>query len=178
MAVTIAIETPLQDEVRALVGQLNAHLLPLSPAEFQFKMTVEEMAGDDTSVFVARDAAGRAVGIGALKVADAALGEVKRMYTLPEIRGQRVGSALLDAIIALARDKGLGTLMLETGNDRIMADAHRLYARRGFTRRGPFLDYPDSEWSAFFELPLTADPARHPFPADPMPADSLSELPR
>ena len=30
----------------------------------------------------------------------------------------------------------------------------------GFKPRGPFLDYPDSEWSAFFELPLqTEQPA-------------------
>ena len=31
MAVSIAIETPLQDDVRALVAALNDHLLPLSP---------------------------------------------------------------------------------------------------------------------------------------------------
>ncbi len=36
--------------MRALVEGLNAHLLPLSPLEFQFKMTVEQMAGPDTTV--------------------------------------------------------------------------------------------------------------------------------
>lgn len=60
MTITVAIETPLQDDVRALVDALNAHLLPLSPVEFQFKMTVEEMAGDDTTVFIARDETGQA----------------------------------------------------------------------------------------------------------------------
>jgi N-acetylglutamate synthase and related acetyltransferases len=155
MAVTVAIETPLQDDVRRLVAALNDHLLPLSPIEFQFKMTVEQMAGDDTTVFVARTEDGRAVGIGALKVHDAELGEVKRMFTDPEVRGQRVGVAILQAVIGLARQKGLSQLMLETGTGEGFAGAHRLYERYGFTPRGAFLDYPDSEWSAFYEMRLT-----------------------
>lgn len=157
MAVSIAIETPLQDDVRGLVAKLNDHLLPLSPLEFQFKMTVEQMAGSDTTLFVARDEAGRAVGMGALKVHSAELGEVKRMFTDPAVRGKRIGSALLEAIVALARDKGLPVLMLETGTGPGMAEAHRLYTRSGFVTRGPFLDYPDSEWSAFFEMPLKVE---------------------
>ncbi|UYO00383.1 MAG: GNAT family N-acetyltransferase [Devosia sp.] len=156
MAISIAIETPLQDDVRALVEQLNAHLLPLSPLEFQFKMTVEQMADSATTLFVARDDSGKAVGMGALKLHGPELGEVKRMFTLPEVRGQRVGRQLLERIIELARQKGLPVVMLETGTGDGMAEAHRLYTRYGFVQRGPFLDYPDSEWSAFFELPLSA----------------------
>lgn len=154
MAVSIAIETPLQDDVRGLIDKLNAHLLPLSPLEFQFKMTAEQMAGADTTVFIARDENGTAIGCGALKVHSAELGEVKRMFTDPEVRGKRVGSALLATIEALAAEKGLKQLMLETGTGPGMAEAHRLYERSGFTVRGPFLDYPDSEWSAFFEKPV------------------------
>lgn len=157
MTVTITAETPLQDDVRDLVQQLNAHLLPLSPLEFQFKMTVEQMAGADTTVFIARDEAGRAVGMGALKVAGNGEGEVKRMFTLPEVRGQRVGSALLERITALAQDKGITRLMLETGTGPGFEGAHRLYSRSGFTPRGPFFDYPDSEWSAFFEKSLAVN---------------------
>jgi putative acetyltransferase len=156
MAVTIAIESPLQDDVRALVAQLNDHLLPLSPLEFQFKMTVEQMADSATTLFVARDAAGKAVGMGALKMHGSELGEVKRMFTLPEVRGQRVGRQLLEQIVDLARERKLPVVMLETGTGEGMAEAHRLYTRYGFVPRGPFLDYPDSEWSAFFELNLAA----------------------
>ncbi len=156
MAITIAIETPLQDDVRELVSELNAHLLPLSPLEFQFKMTVEQMAGDDTTVFVARDDAGKAVGCGALKLYSANEAEVKRMYTKPSVRGQRVGSALLDAITELARSRGVSHLMLETGTGPGFDGAHRLYSRSGFTPRGAFFDYPESEWSAFFEKRLDA----------------------
>ena len=154
MAASIAIETPLQDEVRGLVKALNAYLNPLSPPQFQFQMTVEQMAGEDTTVFIARDETGRPVGMGALKLFNSDLAEVKRMYTLPEVRGQRVGVALLEALEALAREKGVRTLKLETGNVAGFEPAWRLYERAGFTRCGAFLDYPDSEYSAFFEKAL------------------------
>jgi putative acetyltransferase len=154
VTVRVAVETPLQDDVRELVAALNDHLLPLSPLEFQFKMTVEQMAGADTTVFVARDNSGRAVGIGALKVANAGLAEVKRMYTRPEVRGQRVGSALLDAVTQLARERDVHTLLLETGEGPGFEGAWRLYERGGFIRRGAFFDYPDSAYSRFYEKSL------------------------
>lgn len=159
MTISIAIETPLQDDVRALVARLNDHLLPLSPLEFQFKMTVEQMADSDTTLFVARDENGNAVGMGALKMHGPDLGEVKRMFTVPEVRGQRVGRQLLERIVGMARERGLPVVMLETGTGDGMAEAHRLYTRYGFVSRGPFLDYPDSEWSAFFELRLEGEKA-------------------
>jgi putative acetyltransferase len=112
------------------------------------------MAEPNTTLFVARDEANRAVGMGALCVHTAAMGEVKRMWTDPQIRGKRVGSSLLNAIEALARSKGLDVLMLETGARATMAEAHRLYERGGFTERGPYLDYPESEYSVFMEKPL------------------------
>ena len=155
MALSLQIETPLQDDVRRLVDQLNDYLLPLSPLEFQFKMTVEQMAEPNTSLFVARDEEGRAVGMGALCVHTAEMGEVKRMWTDIHVRGKRVGSTLLAAIEDLARRKGLAVLMLETGSVATMPEAHRLYQRGGFTVRGPYLDYPDSEHSVFYEKTLT-----------------------
>jgi len=86
MAITIAVETPLQDDVRGLVAELNAYLIPLTPREFQFQLTVEQMAEPSVTLFVARDAEGRSVGMGALKEHGDGLGEVKRMYTLPSAR--------------------------------------------------------------------------------------------
>ena len=43
MAVEITIETPLQDDVRTMVSALNATMIPLTPREFQFQLTVEQM---------------------------------------------------------------------------------------------------------------------------------------
>ncbi|WP_408628681.1 GNAT family N-acetyltransferase [Aurantimonas marina] len=116
MAVTIAVESALQDEVRILVASLNGYLKPLSPPEFQFQLTAEQMADEDTTVFVVRDDTGEAAGIGALKVHDAALGEVKRMFTTPAVRGSGAGWKILRAIETRAHDLGLARLVFETGS--------------------------------------------------------------
>jgi putative acetyltransferase len=155
MAVTIEVETPLQDDVRALVAELNAYLIPLTPREFQFQLTVEQMAEPSVTLFVARDASCRAVGMGALKDHGDGLGEVKRMYTLPEVRGKRVGAQILGRIERLARDGGLTRLVLETGEAPGFEPAYRVYERGGFTSCGAVLDYPDSGFSRFYEKKLT-----------------------
>ncbi|HHY51592.1 MAG TPA: GNAT family N-acetyltransferase [Alphaproteobacteria bacterium] len=142
MGVTIRAESPLQDEVRELVRQLNDHLLSLTPPEFCFHMTVEQMAEP-----------GRAVGIGALRRESDGIAEVKRMFCLPEMRGQHVGSGILDRIIELAKSEGITRLVLETGDRH--PEAWRLYESRGFVRCGPVLDYPDSPWSVFYEKALS-----------------------
>ena len=151
MAIEIAAETPLQDEVRTLIGELNAVLLELTPPEFCSHLTVEQMAEPGTTVFVARDD-GMAVAIGALKRHAGATGEVKRMYTRPTHRGRRLGAQIVSRIEELARDEGIKRLVLETG-DRHPA-AWTVYERAGFSRCGPVLDYPDTGWSVFYEKAL------------------------
>ena len=155
MGVAIAIESPLTDEVRSLIAELNKTLLALTPAEFCYHMTAEEMAEPDTTVFVAREA-GVAVACGALKRHGGGIGEVKRMYTKPEYQGRGIGGAILAEIEMLARGEGLACLVLETG-DRHPA-AWRVYERGGFTRCGAVLDYPDTEWSVFYEKGLASEP--------------------
>ena len=153
MAVDIAIETPLQEDVRAMVAALNDYLIPLTPREFQFQLTVEQMAEPAVTLFVARDA-GQAVGMGALKDHGAGVGEVKRMFTLPEVRGQRVGANLLQHIENLAREKAITRLVLETGEGPGFEPAWRVYERSGFTQCGVVLDYPDSGFSRFYDKKL------------------------
>ena len=155
IAITIAPETPLQDEVRAMIKALNAHLSALSPPEFCFQMTAEQIAETATTLFVARDETGRAVGMGALKRHAGGVAEVKRMYTLPQLRGRHIGRAVLKRIEGLARSEGFSRLVLETGIERTHGESWQLYQRNGFVRCGRLLDYPDSGWNAFFEKPLT-----------------------
>jgi putative acetyltransferase len=151
MPIAVGIETPLQDDVRGLVTELNATLLELTPPEFVFHMTVEQMAEPDTTVFIARDD-GKAVACGALKRHAGGFGEIKRMYTRPSHRGRKIGAMIVAQIEALARREGFKRLVLETG-DRHPA-AWTVYERAGFTRCGPVLDYPDSKWSVFYEKNL------------------------
>lgn len=154
MPLVISVETPIQDEIRHLVAELNAYMIPLTPREFQFQLTVEQMAEPSVTLFVARDETGRAVGMGALKEHGEGLGEVKRMYTLPEVRGQRVGSAILKRIEEEAQARGVTRLVLETGEAPGFEPAWRVYERGGFSTCGAVLDYPDSGFSRFYEKKL------------------------
>ncbi len=153
-SITIRPEDPRQDDVRHLIAELNTTLLALTPAEFVFHMTAEEMARPDTTVFVARDS-GNAVACGALRRHEDGIGEVKRMYTRPSHQGQGIGGRILAEVETLARREELTRLVLETGDRH--AAAWRVYERGGFNRCGAVLDYPDSGYSVFYEKALVAE---------------------
>ena len=109
------------------------------------------MADEDTTVFIARDD-GLAVACGALRRHPGGVGEVKRMYTIPSYQGSGIGGRILALIEALALEEGSRASVLETGHRH--AAAWRVYERGGFTRCGPVLDYPLSEYSVFYEKPI------------------------
>jgi putative acetyltransferase len=152
MSIVIGVETPLSDDVRYLVAALNETALRLTPREFTHHLTVEQMAGPDMTVFVARDN-GRAVAMGSLRRHPGRVGEVKRMYTMPDHQGQGIGKQILAEIEALARREGLTSLALETGNN--FDAALRLYRKAGFESCGPLLDYPATPHTAFFQKSLS-----------------------
>jgi putative acetyltransferase len=114
MPITVAAESPLSDDVRRLIAELDATLLALTPAEFCSHLTVEDMAAPLTSVFGAR-AAGVAVASSALRRHAGGSGEVKRMFTAPASRSRGIGARRLGEIEGLARREGLTCLVLETG---------------------------------------------------------------
>lgn len=156
MSFTIATETPLSDDVRALVSALNAWALEQTPREFTHHMTVDQMAQPDTTVFIARDASGKAIGMGALKRHGDGLGEVKRMFTQPAARSSGLAGQIVAKIESLAQQEGLQRLALETGAVPGFAAAWRVYERAGFKRCGAFLDYPlDSPHNIYYEKLLT-----------------------
>jgi putative acetyltransferase len=154
---SIAVETPLSDDVRALVAALNEWALEQTPREFTHHMTVEQMAEADTTVFIARDRDGQAVAMGALKRHGEGLGEVKRMFTRPGARGGGLAGLIVAKIEALARQEGVLRLALETGAVASFAPAWRVYERAGFTRCGAFLDYPaDSPYNIYYQKILSS----------------------
>lgn len=153
MTVTIDVESPLTDEVRTLIAELNTVLLALSPPEACYHLTVEEMADPTVTVWIARDG-DAAIGCGALKRHSDTVGEVKRMFTRPAWQGQGVGRHVLDKILETAEREELKTLVIETGDQHPAAWA--IYEKAGFTRCGPVLDYPDSPYSVFYQKQLRA----------------------
>jgi putative acetyltransferase len=82
------------------------------------------------------------VGCGALKKLDTTSAELKSMRTARTATRRGVASALLEHILAEARQRGFTRLYLETGTDDHFAPAHALYTKYGFTRCDAFADYP------------------------------------
>ena len=69
-------------------------------------------------------------GFGPLAGADADTCELRKMYFLPELRGQGMGAELMDTILESARAAGYTRCYLETLER--MEKARTLYARYGF----------------------------------------------
>lgn len=106
-------ETPASPEAQELLAQSEALSAALYPPESCHIASVDDLSRDSARFFIARSD-GRAVGCGALVVADGC-GQIKRMFVDPATRGQGLGRAILDAIENTARTEGLDVLRLETG---------------------------------------------------------------
>ena len=144
---------PLTSAVAAaLIAALNLELLARypEPGATHFSLDPDEVA-PGTGIFVVARRHGRPVGCGALRrVHEAALmrelgpqvGELKRMYVAPDVRGHGIGRALLDRLEAEARMLGLARLVLETGTRQ--AEALALYRRAGFTEIPAYGEYAAS----------------------------------
>jgi putative acetyltransferase len=94
------------------------------------------------------------MGTGALKLLDAAHGEIKSMHTLQTARRSGVGTALLQYIVEQAKSKKLKRLSLETGSFAFFAPARALYTRHGFEECAPFGDYKLDTNSTFMTLKI------------------------
>jgi GNAT superfamily N-acetyltransferase len=100
--------------------------------------SLEEYADPAKALFVAQDDTnGPLVGVAGLRTLEPGVVEVKRMYVVPECRGMRVGSQLLDRLLEEAARMEARTVRLDTV--RFMADAQRLYRSRGFAERTPYV---------------------------------------
>jgi GNAT superfamily N-acetyltransferase len=65
--------------------------------------------------------------------------EIKRMYVVPEVRGQGLSRLMLDALEDLARALGASRIVLETGEK--LPEAMRLYETSGYQRITGFGHY-------------------------------------
>ena len=80
------------------------------------------------------------------------VGEVKRMYVEPAVRGRGLSKLLLSALEDAARRMGYIALRLETGDRQ--SEAVRLYESAGYRRIEPFGIYLHSPRSICFEKRL------------------------
>ena len=117
-----------------------------SPPEHCHVLDVDELL-DPRVTFVSARQDGAVVAVGALKELDSTHGELKSMHTAEELRGQRVGRAIVDHLVGLARARGYRRVSLETGTGDSFAPAQALYLGAGFTRCEPFGPYTSNPYS-------------------------------
>lgn len=158
MDLVIAQESPRSVDVVALLEAHLAFAASQSPPEHVHALDLDGLCHPSVSFFAARRA-GELLGVGALKLLDPGRAELKSMHTAVSSRGQGVGRALVEHLIAHARANGCHWLGLETGAGEAFSPAHRLYAAAGFVDCDPFGSYTRNPWSRCMELSLSSLPA-------------------
>jgi len=129
-----------EPDVRALANALTEELAESGyTPEQTFGYSTERL--EQTGVhLVGAGIDGHLVGIAGIEIDSGGFAELKRFYVLPAARGTGVADALIEALLAYAIDRNVGTLRLETG-DRQHA-ALTFYRRHGFRdipRFGPYI---------------------------------------
>lgn len=93
------------------------------------------------------------VGCGALREFDKETMEVKRMYVLPERRGEGIASTILQKLEQWAAELNYKKCILETGKNQ--PEAINLYAKSKYNRIPNYGNYQHVENSVCFEKKLT-----------------------
>lgn len=149
-----AVEDPATSE--DVAGLLRRHLAfahEHSPPEDVHALDSDGLRADNVTFFTARRD-GRLLGVGALRQIDAAHVEVKSMHTAASARGQGVGRAMVEHLLAVARSRGYSRVSLETGTMPAFAPARALYASAGFAPCEPFGPYWNSPYSVCMTVEL------------------------
>lgn len=143
---------PRVPTLRALIAELDRLMASLYPAESNYLVDVDVLAGPG-AFFLAAQWGGETLGCGGIMIRDGGYAEVKRIYVSPRARGRGIGRRLLERLELEARRQGLTALRLETG--RRQPEALALFTAAGFSPCGPFGDYPpDDPYSLFMEKRL------------------------
>ncbi|SDG93052.1 GNAT family N-acetyltransferase [Microbacterium pygmaeum] len=153
MTIEIRVDDLTGAETRDLIALHLAGMHDTSPPESVHALDVDDLRHPSVTFWSAWTN-GELAGIGALKMLDADRGELKSMRVDDRFRGTGVGRALLEHITAVARERGMTSLWLETGSPDDFVPAQRLYERAGFTRCGPFEGYADDPFSVFMTRAL------------------------
>lgn len=141
-------------QVIALLQVHAAGMLASSPAESCHFLDLSGLKVPEVTFWSAWDG-DTLLGIGALKELDPAQGEIKSMRTAEGHLGRGVGAAILQRILATARERGYTRLSLETGSSPAFDAAISLYRKFGFSDCGAFGDYPaDDPFSRFMTRAL------------------------
>jgi putative acetyltransferase len=154
-SVVIDLDDPRRDDVRALLERHLAFCNQHSPPEDVHALDLDSLAEPGIALFGLR-VDGEILGVGAIRQLDDDHAEIKSMHTVEAARGQGVGRAIVEHLLAVAVARGARRVSIETGSMEAFAPARALYASVGFVPCGPFGDYAESPNSAFMTLLLDA----------------------
>jgi putative acetyltransferase len=157
LALLIEADDPARPDVRALLETHLRFARSQSPPEDVHALDADGLREPGLSFFSARRPDGPLAGVGALKELDPHHGEIKSMHTAQELRGQGVARAMLEHLLAVARERGYERVSLETGTMESFLPARALYASAGFERCEPFAAYVPSPNSVCMTLWLARD---------------------
>ena len=149
----ISRDDPRADDVRALLERHLAFAQAQTPPEDSHALDVEALVEPGVTFFSYRRD-GELLGVGALKDLDDGHAEVKSMHTVESARGQGIGRAMVDYLVAVARERGFRRVSLETGTGPVFAPARSLYAGAGFEPCEPFGDYRRTDNNFYMTLIL------------------------
>jgi putative acetyltransferase len=141
------------EPTRALIARHLAGMRASSPAESVHALEIDKLRSTDIS-FWSVWAGDEIVGCGALKRLDARRGELKSMRVADAFLGRGIGRALLQHLMAEARERRMQSLWLETGSAPAFVPALRLYESAGFSRCAPFEGYKEDPFSVFMTRTL------------------------
>jgi putative acetyltransferase len=147
--IAVTLDRPDREDVRVLLDEHLTDMFATSPAESVHALGHDALLDPSITFWSARDAHGRLLGCGALRLLDERNAEVKSMRTAASARGKGVAARVLAAIVEAARARGVERLWLETGAEDYFAAARRLYARHGFVECPPFGEYVPDRHSVF-----------------------------
>ncbi|MBB2484716.1 GNAT family N-acetyltransferase [Mitsuaria sp. WAJ17] len=140
--------------IAALLEEHLADMRRVSPPESVHALDLERLKRPEVRFWTAWDASGELLGCGALKRLSGDHAELKSMRTATAARGRGVARAVLNRLLADARDQGVCRLSLETGPQDFFAPAHALYRSAGFEACGPFEGYVEDPYSLFMTRTL------------------------
>lgn len=150
-AISILAERPDTPDATALIDELEAYLVPLSPAESRHGYAVEKLLAQGVAFFVVRKD-GIPAGCGGVQLFPEGYGELKRIYVRPAFRGLGLAKQVILRLEEQARANGIRVMRLETGS--MLVEANGLYERMGYHEIGPFGEYKLDPYSRFYEKNL------------------------
>lgn len=142
--------TPSHKGYEFLIPKLDAELAIRDGDDHDFYHQFNH--SDTIQYAVVAEVDGEAAACGALKPFDQEAVEIKRMYTIPSLRGKGLASVILKELESWATELGYHRVILETGINQ--PEAIALYQKLGYQRIPNYAQYAGVETSLCFEKRL------------------------